>query len=256
MTLNSIQPPIQILIAERAITVAEALASSLRQAGYAIVNIVHSGEQAIAAALAHQPDVVLMDIGLPGAINSLSAADQIASAVGCRVVFMAAYLDQHTTPAAQVRVRSHRCIFKPFAMAELNTVLHQVLKRDCCEPVCAEPASEVTIPELNPTQDLPHLLSLARSLSSPPPADKILKRPQSHSFRLADQALLKLFTAASRIHPMPEIAIVANQIAIYVGSLEAADQISEFCAQFPLPYPHQLFYWSWQQARYQSYFDP
>jgi DNA-binding response OmpR family regulator len=56
-----------ILIVEDDALVAQALALRLAALGYAVAGPVASGEEAVAAAARERPDLVLMDIVLPGA---------------------------------------------------------------------------------------------------------------------------------------------------------------------------------------------
>jgi len=61
--------------------------------GFELIGTVDSGEAAVAAALAHRPDLVLMDVSLPG-ISGLEAARRITSsprAAGTRVLLVSTY---------------------------------------------------------------------------------------------------------------------------------------------------------------------
>src|SRR4029434_4946542 len=48
---------------------ARALAVGLRQLGYTIAGVAPSGHDALTQALPHHPDLVLMDLRLPGAVD-------------------------------------------------------------------------------------------------------------------------------------------------------------------------------------------
>jgi DNA-binding NarL/FixJ family response regulator len=68
---------------------ARSLVSVLR--GWHVVGEVDNGEQAVSSALGSHPDVVLMDINLPG-INGIEATRQIlAGAPDIRVVLLSTY---------------------------------------------------------------------------------------------------------------------------------------------------------------------
>jgi two-component system invasion response regulator UvrY len=68
---------------------ARSLVSVLR--GWHVVDEVDNGEQAVSSALGSHPDVVLMDINLPG-INGIEATRQIlAGAPDIRVVLLSTY---------------------------------------------------------------------------------------------------------------------------------------------------------------------
>jgi CheY-like chemotaxis protein len=67
-------PPAHILIVEDERLVALTLAHRLRQLGYTIAGLATSGTDAVMQALAHHPDLVLMDLRLPGTVDGLEAA--------------------------------------------------------------------------------------------------------------------------------------------------------------------------------------
>ncbi len=58
--------------------------------------MVTSGEDAIRAAEAHGPDIVLMDIAIHGSINGIGAAREIIGRLGIPVIFMTGYDDEET----------------------------------------------------------------------------------------------------------------------------------------------------------------
>ena len=71
------ETPARILVVEDERIVAHDLASALRELGYAVPATVATGEEAVERARELQPDVVLMDIRLPGAIDGIRAASSI-----------------------------------------------------------------------------------------------------------------------------------------------------------------------------------
>jgi CheY-like chemotaxis protein len=68
--------PKQILVVEDDHDVAQLIESHLAQAGYA-VQVVHSAEAALTAIQTHRPDLVTLDIGLPG-MDGFALAEQLA----------------------------------------------------------------------------------------------------------------------------------------------------------------------------------
>ena len=59
------RPGSRVLVVDDNLATASALADLLQMSGYH-VHLVHDGREAIAAAIDHSPEVVLLDIGLPG----------------------------------------------------------------------------------------------------------------------------------------------------------------------------------------------
>ncbi len=90
----------KVLIVEDEIINAMALADTLPRWGCEVVDMVTSGEEAVRAAEALRPDVVLMDIGIHGAIDGLGAAREIIGRLKIAVIFMTGYDDEKTLEEA------------------------------------------------------------------------------------------------------------------------------------------------------------
>ena len=81
----------RILIVEDESVSALFLRLTLEKAGYQIVDVVRSGEEAIMVAGELKPDVVLMDIELDGELNGVEAARKIQELHGISSIYMTAY---------------------------------------------------------------------------------------------------------------------------------------------------------------------
>ena len=118
----------RILIVEDERIIAADLRRHVTRLGYEVVGMAGSGRAAIAQAQTRHPDLVLMDIGLPGGMSGLEAAGSIWEALQIPVVYVTAYVDEQTlgqarTPAPLLVVR------KPFDARQLQTTLARVLSR-------------------------------------------------------------------------------------------------------------------------------
>ena len=118
----------RILIVEDERIIAADLRRHVTRLGYEVVGTAGSGRAAIAQAQTLHPDLVLMDIGLPGGMSGLEAAGSIWEALQIPVVYVTAYVDEQTlgqarTPAPLLVVR------KPFDARQLQTTLARVLAR-------------------------------------------------------------------------------------------------------------------------------
>ncbi len=80
----------KILIVDDSKTVNEFLRDHLIKIGYKVCKGAYNGNEAISIALHDKPDLVIMDIQLPGNINGLEAARQINSKSDIPVVFLTA----------------------------------------------------------------------------------------------------------------------------------------------------------------------
>ncbi|MCX6137237.1 MAG: PAS domain S-box protein [Ignavibacteriales bacterium] len=116
----------RILIAEDERIVAVDLRNRLANLGYKVVDIVARGEQAVRVALEVRPDLVLMDIGLMGAIDGIAAAQSIRSQQDIPVVFLTAYSDGETLQRAKI-AEPFGYVLKPFEERELRTTIEMAL---------------------------------------------------------------------------------------------------------------------------------
>jgi CheY-like chemotaxis protein len=119
------RPP-QLLIVEDERIIALDLRRRFTRSGYAVVAMAGSGADALQQAQVHGPDLVLMDIGLPGEMTGLEAAARIWEECQIPIVYVTASTDaqnltQARTPAPLLAVR------KPFDTAQLQSTLAHAL---------------------------------------------------------------------------------------------------------------------------------
>ena len=122
----------KILVVEDEAIIAEDIALRLEKMGYEVVDIVASGEEAIAAAAIHEPDLVLMDIMLQGLMDGIMAADKIRETLEIPVVYLTAYADENTLKRAKV-TQPLGYILKPFRETELWVTIEIALSRHQAE---------------------------------------------------------------------------------------------------------------------------
>jgi signal transduction histidine kinase len=120
--------PIKVLVVEDEAIVAEDIASCLEKMGYSIVDIVATGEEAIAAATSLRPDLVLMDIMLQGDLDGVEATQQIRENLKLPVVYLTANADEHTLERAKI-TSPFGYILKPFKDKELRATIEIALSR-------------------------------------------------------------------------------------------------------------------------------
>jgi len=118
----------RILIAEDERIVAEDIKRSLERFGYEISAIVASGQAAIKKAKEGNPDLVLMDIVLEGALDGIEAAQEIRNQFKIPVVFLTAYADEHTLLRAKL-AEPYGYIMKPFEDRELYAAIEITLSK-------------------------------------------------------------------------------------------------------------------------------
>lgn len=120
--------PSKILIVEDVANVAAVLEARLEFFGYSISAVAKSGPAAVAGALEHRPDLILMDILLDGDMNGIHAAEQILRELDVPIIFLSCTNDQKLLDQA-LRTRPYGFILKPYDSAELNFNIQLALSR-------------------------------------------------------------------------------------------------------------------------------
>jgi diguanylate cyclase len=117
-----------VLIVEDELVVAENIAQNLSKQGYVAVDIVDSGEEAIAQACRTRPDIILMDIRLQGDMDGISAATAIQQQLDLPIIYMTAYADDATLNRAK-QTAPYGYLVKPFRPYDLKTSIEIALQK-------------------------------------------------------------------------------------------------------------------------------
>ena len=110
-----------MIVDDDVITVTE-LTEALRSSGYEIGSTAESGEEAIKIAKKTSPDVVLMDIVMPGEIDGIKAAKQIRTELNIPVIFLTGYSEEEYIERAK-SARSFGYLLKPFVAAQVSSTI-------------------------------------------------------------------------------------------------------------------------------------
>ena len=121
--------PEKILIVEDEFAVAEETAKMIEYLGYSVAGVTPSGEEAVTLALAHTPDLILMDIRLNGAMDGIEAAEQISKKADIPIIYLTAYSDEETLQRAK-KTQPSGYLLKPFRMHELNVLIDITLYKN------------------------------------------------------------------------------------------------------------------------------
>jgi len=208
------KPAIRVLIAERAMSVADEIARNLRSEGCLITGIATSNEQALEVAITTVPDVVLLDMSLPGEIDSLTVGQRIVEDLNCPVVYMTG----KNEPRAIARVHHTNpsgCLIKPFNPETLKFALQQALRNHKVDPMesMTSPLPEVT------TWDM--------------------------------ESFLGFLGALSLLQPMPRVLFEGKVLQLYTETLESACYLSFLCQQ--QDYSYQIFTWQPQDSTFELF---
>ena len=116
----------RILVVEDEAVIALRLQHRLASMGYEVIAVSYSGEDSLEKARNLRPDLVLMDISLPGDIDGIDAARIMKSELDIPIIFLTAYTkDQvvdRTNPAEPCGY-----LVKPIRDRELKTAVETAL---------------------------------------------------------------------------------------------------------------------------------
>ncbi len=117
---------IRILVVEDEMIIARELAAQLLKLGYEPVGQASNGADSITLVGSLQPDLVLMDIQLAGAMDGIAAAQLIRDQYDLPVIYVTAFATDEVMNRAKV-TEPYGYILKPFSSRELHTVIEMAL---------------------------------------------------------------------------------------------------------------------------------
>ncbi|HML12706.1 MAG TPA: response regulator [Xanthobacteraceae bacterium] len=110
---NAVRPARRVLVVEDEFFLAVQIEEWLLQDGFDVVDVVHTGEEAVAVAEAEHPDLVIMDIRLASETDGIAAALDILDRTGIRCIFATAFADAATRERGE-KARPFGWLRKPF----------------------------------------------------------------------------------------------------------------------------------------------
>ncbi len=116
----------RVLVVEDEFLVAEGMRRTLQKFGYAVVDVIASGAEAVQSAIQNQPDIVLMDIQLQGPMNGIQAAAKIRSQCDIPVIYLTAHSDETVVQEAKT-TEAFGYLLKPVNQRELRSSLEIAL---------------------------------------------------------------------------------------------------------------------------------
>lgn len=126
----------RILIVEDERISAEVTANVLEKLGFTVAAILSTGEEAVAFAHEHKPDLVLMDISLPGELDGIEAASRIFAADRIPIIFLTATIDSDVLRRVQAS-EGAGYIHKPVKLLDLKANLELALNKKKAAPKAA-----------------------------------------------------------------------------------------------------------------------
>ena len=118
----------KILVVEDELIIGEHVRVSLEILGYQVGEVLSSGKQALQAAEAERPRLVLMDIGLKGEMDGVETARRIQESLDIPVVYLTAGSDPDTFRRASA-TEPFGYIIKPFQKEHLAATVEMALHK-------------------------------------------------------------------------------------------------------------------------------
>src|SRR5688572_4469572 len=109
---------IRVLVVEDKLMIAEHIASMLKKNSMDVIGMCASGEEAIEMSREKNPDLILMDIELSGAIDGISAAQIIHQDQAIPIIYLSDYTDNKTIDRAKKTIPAN-FLAKPFHEPDL-----------------------------------------------------------------------------------------------------------------------------------------
>ena len=127
----------RVLVVDDEAIITMQLEERMSALGHKVVGMASSGDDAIAKARGAKPDIVLMDIVMPGKTNGIAAAKVIHEEMDIPVIFITSYADDKIIQEVK-KVNPYGYIVKPFNELELKATVELALFRKKTED--ADPA--------------------------------------------------------------------------------------------------------------------
>lgn len=118
--------PARLLVVEDDWFVSMDIESALMDAGYEVVGVVRSADEAVRAAIRYRPDLVLMDIRLIGSRDGVEAAAEIRKETDIPCLFVSAH-DDVATKARAAPSRPAGWLMKPFLTQHLLDAVQRAI---------------------------------------------------------------------------------------------------------------------------------
>ena len=120
--------PVRILVVEDEGAVGRDIQNTLIRCGYSVAGIARTGLEALEIVRRVDPDLVIMDIRLSGAMDGIETAERIRSSFGKPIIYLTALADEDTIARAS-RTEPEGYLIKPFNERELQSTVEIAVSR-------------------------------------------------------------------------------------------------------------------------------
>ena len=127
----------KIMVVDDEVVIALRLQQRLTTMGFDITGVAHSGEEAVEKARRLRPDLILMDIMIPGKLDGIAAAKIVKDELGIPVVFLTAFSEDNIIDRAK-QAEPYGYILKPFQDREIKAAVEIALYKNKMEKALRE----------------------------------------------------------------------------------------------------------------------
>ena len=120
--------PPKILIVENELIIAADVSVQFSQLGYEVLGIHTQVTDALKTIATNRPDIVILNLGLPGKLNGLVAARLITEGYQLPLIFLSSNTDEASLKGA-LALHPWAFITKPFTNEDLENALEYTLAR-------------------------------------------------------------------------------------------------------------------------------
>jgi len=125
------------MVVDDEVVIALRLQQRLTTMGFDITGVAHSGEEAVEKARRLRPDLILMDIMIPGKLDGIAAAKIVKDELGIPVVFLTAFSEDNIIDRAK-QAEPYGYILKPFQDREIKAAVEIALYKNKMEKALRE----------------------------------------------------------------------------------------------------------------------
>jgi len=139
--------PAHVLVVDDETVLAGMVANYLQRAGFR-TSVAHDGVTAVERALADAPEVVVLDLGLPG-MDGLDVCHEIRRHSDCYIIMLTARSEEDALLAG-LSAGADDYLTKPFSARELVARVQVLLRRPRADRVVDEPVRDIGALRLDP----------------------------------------------------------------------------------------------------------